>query len=193
MPEMNVEPDKKKNVYGVVSLLHNNHMEKINKVWTELESSFGIKHLYEVPIPHFSYHVSADYPIDLLKIKLAAYTKGKKTFTVKTEGLGVFNTSEPVLYIPVVRNPVLSSFHRELWDLLSALAPEPLNYYHPDSWMPHITLIHGNIPEDRLPHVVSYLASKDFNWEIPVDNVSVICSSCSEVDPDSSFKLGRGT
>ncbi|MBN2381047.1 2'-5' RNA ligase family protein [candidate division WOR-3 bacterium] len=193
MPDVNVEHDTSKITYGVVSLLHSTYKEQIKNLWKRLEKRFGVAHLFHVPIPHFSYHVSTDYSLDLLKAKLADFASRKSSFMVKTEGLGVFNSTEPVLYIPVVRNPALSSFHRELWDMLATFAPQPLAYYHPDSWMPHITLIHGNIPTDKLPDIVAFLASQDFNWEIPIDNISVISSSCSDLDPELTFKLGYGT
>lgn len=190
MNENGVNSDK--GVHGVVTLLDTEHRAVIEALWHDLEREFNIPHLYEEPIAHFSYHVAERYDLEKLKSVISQFVKYKQCFRVRTEGLGVFNKSEPVVYIPVVRNPQLATFHRSMWELVNPWSSEPLKYYHPDSWMPHITLVHGNIPLERLPDVVSFLARRDFNWEVPVSNISIICSICSEVDPDNVFRLSSG-
>jgi len=176
-------------VYGIVSLIDSGHRRIIQELWKELESRFDLPHLYEEPLAHFSYHVVQQYDLKRLKTIISQFVNYKSSFTVRTEGLGMFNKSEPVIYIPVVRNPQLATFHRSLWELATPWSSAPLSYYHPDCWMPHITLIHGNISLKKLPEVVSFLASRDFNWEIKVSNISIICSTCHQIDPDLTFKL----
>lgn len=176
-------------VYGIVTLLDAGHRAVIENLWRELERRFGIPHLYDEPIVHFSYHVAENYDLGKLKPIISQFTRFKQCFKVRTEGLGVFNKSEPVVYIPVVRNPQLATFHRSLWELINPWAADPLKYYHPDSWMPHITLVHGNVPMQKLPQVVAYLAEYDFNWEIEVSNLSIICSTCTRIEADLQFHL----
>ncbi len=176
-------------MFGVVTLLQESYHSRVEKLWHELEEQFQIPHLYDKPIAHFSYHVAAKYDEDKLKSIMDQFVKYKKTFKVRTEGLGVFNKSEPVVYIPVIRNTQLATFHRSLWELINPWAKDALSYYHPDSWMPHITLVHGNVPMEKLPHIVGHLASYDFNWEFEVSNLSIICSARSTIDPELQFKL----
>jgi len=81
-----------------------------------------------------------------------------------------------VLTIPVVRSPELLRFHEALWQEISKTGSGFEEYYHPSRWMPHITLGIGDITKDNLPHIVRFLAERNFNWEITVDNIGLVYS-----------------
>jgi len=53
-------------VHAVVSLLDQSHYEKVEALWSELASRFGLRGIYRTPYPHFSYHVAAGYDVDRL-------------------------------------------------------------------------------------------------------------------------------
>ncbi len=92
---------------------------------------------------------------------------------MRTAGLGIFTGPQPVLYIPVVRSPELTQFHQALWQRVSRVGNRIQAYYHPDQWMPHITIGFGDTGSEKLSQIVRYLGERDFHWEITVDNVAL--------------------
>jgi len=89
-------------------------------------------------------------------------------------GLGVFPGDHPVLYIAVVRSLALSVLHQKLWRELAGASTGAVEYYHPERWMPHITIADGDVLKDHLPEVVRLLSARAFDWEIEVTNLSLI-------------------
>jgi 2'-5' RNA ligase len=81
-----------------------------------------------------------------------------------------------VIYIPVVKNEVLINFHTHLWELAAptAIREAPSPYYHPDQWMPHISLAYMDVNLDNIGRVMTHLAFKSFSWEMEVNNLAFI-------------------
>jgi 2'-5' RNA ligase len=88
--------------------------------------------------------------------------------------LGIFTGLHPVLYIPVVRSPELTQFHEALWQEISRTGSGIQEYYDPAHWIPHITIGIEDINKDNLSRIVRFLAERDFNWEITIDNIALI-------------------
>jgi 2'-5' RNA ligase len=161
-------------MHGVVSLLDHKHYQLTEKLWHELEGGLGLRGVYITPFPHFSYQVAQGYDVATLEPILQRTARKAKEFKVKTSGLGIFTGKPPVLYIPVVRTQALSQFHHALWNELSYSGSGIVEYYHPDTWMPHITIAFGDIHTGNLPQAIRLLSERSFNWEIAVNNISFI-------------------
>ena len=65
-------------------------------------------------------------------------------------------------------------------------------YYHPNQWMPHITIGFGDISSEKLSQIVRYLGERDFHWEIAVDNVALIYDTGTKQELRSRFDFGDG-
>jgi 2'-5' RNA ligase len=161
-------------MHGLVSLLDLQHSQFTESLWRELETKFGLRGVYVTPFPHFSYQVAVDYDDEALEPILARIAKTSAPFKVTTSGLGIFTGPAPVLYIPIVVSQTLAQFHRQVWSQTVSASSGALNYYHPDHWMPHITLGLGDLKPEVLAQVVQYLAGRNFNREITVDNLAYI-------------------
>ena len=105
---------------------------------------------------------------------LAHVAKETAAFTVTTTGVGLFTGPGPVIYIPVSRDPILTAIHQRLWPQLEAISDASLGYYAPSNWFPHITLGHGDITEENLAPIVSWLNAQDLSWQIPIDNIALL-------------------
>lgn len=126
---------------GVVSLLDPPHEAEVYTLWDELERAFGVHAVRDrVPYPHFSYHVAMRYDEERLDAILRRIAAQTAPFTVYAEGVALFTSAAPVLYVPVVRDAALSRFHAALWNELAAVSVEAQAYYRPEAWMAHITL-----------------------------------------------------
>ena len=165
---------------GIVSLLDEEHYQIVEQIWAELDNAFGLRGIYITPFPHFSYHVAEHYEIDQVGPLLERFAASQAGFTVKTAGLGIFTGERPVVYITVVRSPELTRFHQALWQEIGDAGAGVLDYYHPEGWMPHITLANGDLDHLNLPHIIRYLGERDFYWTIPVHTLSLVYSTGTE-------------
>ena len=164
-------------MYGVVSLLDYKHHQLVKDLWAELKKEFGVSKVYQAPEPHFSYQLARHYNIKSLQSVLRRFAASKMSFQVRAGGLGIFTEPDLVLYIPVVRSPELMQFHEALWWEISSMASGIEDYYHPSRWMPHITIGIGDINKDNLSGIIRFLAERDFNWEINIDNIGLVYGS----------------
>ncbi len=159
---------------GIVSLLDEEHYRQVENLWDEVESRFHLADIAPTPIPHISFQIATAYDQERLEPILRRIAKNTAPFQIHTTGLGIFTGADPVLYIAVVRTPELSAFHRLLWHELATLGNEVSPYYHPDNWVPHITVADHNVDHVRLPDLVRYLSPRDFNWTIDINNLALI-------------------
>ena len=171
-------------MYAVVSLLDEAHYRQVEELWDQLKDHCCIAGIYRTPFPHFSYHVAPGYDLALLRTRLEQFARTTPPFRVRTAGLGIFTGPNPVIYMPVVRSPLLSALHQALWPAVEETATGGLTYYQPDLWIPHITLGHGDLCHENLGPVVQFLNQKSLVWEIAIENLAVISSTGS---PDGLY------
>jgi 2'-5' RNA ligase len=164
-------------MHGVVSLLDSTHDAQVERLWAELAATFGVRGVYVTPYPHFSYHVAAAYDLARLDPILQAVAGMTAPFRVRTAGLGIFTGAQPVLYLPVVRTAALSRVHAALWPAVASVASDSNSYYHPDRWLPHITIGFGDVSPERLAALIGPLAARSFDWEIAIDQFALIYDS----------------
>jgi 2'-5' RNA ligase len=176
-------------MHGIVSLLDSKHNQLVEELWAELKREFSVQGVYVTPYPHFSYHVAQDYDVDKIEPVLKRITANITKFNVRTSGSGIFTGASPVLYIPVARNLELTELHQELWEQISPVSSGVQEYYHPDQLMPHITIGFGDISKDNLSQIMPFLAERDFNWEITVNNIALIYDTGTKQELKSRFDI----
>ncbi len=163
-------------MYGIVSLLDDTHTGRIEQLWALFSERFGVHGAHKTPIPHISYHVAMGYDLPTLKTILSELARQVQPFTLRTNGLGLFTGTNPVLYIPVLEDAPIISLHRQIWQdaQITKIADAPRAYYQPGEWRPHITLTEGDIDHHNLPDVIRLLSQHDFLWHIPINNLAII-------------------
>jgi 2'-5' RNA ligase len=178
-------------VRAVVSLLDQHHYQWVAQLRDELKQEFGVCGIYGTPFPHFSYQVAEGYDVDRLQAVLKPLASRRVTFQVRTAGLGLFPGPRPVLYIPVVRTDRLARFHQSIWKLTEGCGTGVLQHYHPDFWMPHITLGYGDLTPDNLGPIMRRLAERPLAWEITVDNLALIFDTDGQQGLEFRLNLRR--
>ena len=162
-------------MHGIVSLLDDDHYQMVEDVWRGLEETLGLRGIYVTPFPHFSYHVADHYDVEMMASILEEFAANTAPFEVLTTGLGIFTEGiYPIVYVNVARSPALSAINAALWSKVEAASAGIVEYYHPEQWVPHITLAHGDIRQDKLASAIEVLSQWDFNWQITVDNISLL-------------------
>ncbi len=179
-------------MYAVVSLLDERACAAIQHLWDELGPLAGKSVPGHTPFPHLSYHVAETYPLAQLEPLLAQFARAQAPFLIRTTGLGLFTGAQPVVFLPVVRTPVLARFHLALWEALAALPGAGRQYYHPEHWIPHITLTYGELCTADLSTLICRLGGRDLSWELTVDNLSVLYDEGGERGLAARFALGGG-
>ena len=144
---------------------------KYQQLVRDLLRDLGVR-VSTVPNPHLSYHVSNTYQAEQLLPLLEQVTWQMEPFVLQVSGLGVFTGPEPVVYASIVRSRQLSKLHETLWELADPVCPNPSKLYHPDNWMPHITLLDGHNLAFRLSYVVDWLNKHDFQHQLFIDNLT---------------------
>lgn len=156
---------------GIISLLDTAHAQQVKDLWAELEQHFGLHGVMDFPYPHVSFQLSEGYSFSTIQERLRDTVARFKPLQVHTAGLGLFIKPAPVLYVPVVRSTTLDRIHRLLWKAFPPLNGDGGFYSH-NQWMPHITLAVGDLQVDMLPRVIEMLSTRDFHWQITLDNLS---------------------
>ncbi len=174
---------------GIVSLLDTEHQDLVEGLWRELEENFGLRDIYPVRFPHFTYQVAEVYNEALVTPMLAKVAQDHAPFHVHTTGLGIFTGPQPVLYIPIVRSPKLTLLHQELWLAVAPAATGTIELYHPRAWVPHITLAHGDMRNELVPEVLRYMNGRSFNWQVTVGRITVVLGMGTPNEQQLHFPL----
>jgi 2'-5' RNA ligase len=159
---------------GIASLLDKSASVKVEFLWQELEVRCGLVGVKITPFPHFSWQVAEAYDLSLLATGLGTLSRKAEPLTVHTAGLGLFTGENPIVYIPIIKDKPLISFHKLLWEQMTGIALHPSPYYSPSLWIPHITLAFNDINHDNLDCAMRILAYQSFEWEIQIDNLVTI-------------------
>lgn len=158
---------------GVIFLLDEASNARIESLWDEMEREFGVPKGFPGALPHLTAHLAGGYILEAVRAVIEATVATKAPFTVPTAGLGVFTGELPILYIPVIRTPMLSALHAHLHISLAAHCVEPEPYYAPERWMPHITVGQVDLNSEIFPSLLHWLAQQPLSWDIHVPSLAI--------------------
>ena len=161
-------------MYVIASLLDTYASRKIQELWNYLESECGLSGIKETPLPHFTWQGANDYEFPQLTEVLQRIASETPPFSVKTAGLGIFTSEKPILYLSLVKTMPMIETHRKIWDAVEPKADRLIEYYAPDSWMPHITLAYHDLDRYNLLCAFNKLCFLPFDFEINVNNIAVL-------------------
>jgi 2'-5' RNA ligase len=161
-------------LHGLVSLLDEKHTRLVEEIWGELNQDCGLTGIQATPYAHFSWQIAADYRWDRVEAVMQEIAALMEPITIKTTGLTVFTGENPVLVVPLIRTAALSQFHALIWRKMEGVGIGASMHYHPQNWVPHITLANYDLTPANLDCAMQKLAFRDLSWEIEVDNLALI-------------------
>jgi len=158
-------------LYGIVSVLDDEHQEAVWRLWGEIQRGFGLS-IRDTHVPHFTYHCAKTYgpAVQDALGGIAATTAPMRTASFV---IGVFNAPPPLFFLPLVRTDALSALHRRLWTELGPIATEVMDRYAAEAWMATVNLA-PDLERDLSAKLLPFLLARDFQWEIRVDNVCLL-------------------
>jgi len=162
-------------INGVASLLDDEHMAKLTQCWQLLEARCGMKGKNTHLPPHFTWQMVERYDLAQFEPLIRALAWSMQPFTVRASGLGIFSGRSPILYIPIIKDVHLIHLHEQIWRYSQCCAVHPSPYYNPVNWVPHITLFSDKDAPDNFCCALELLAYEPFEWELPIDNLALLC------------------
>ncbi len=176
---------------AITSLLDKEHSAKVVGLIDNLESRFGLTGVKMTPYPHVTL-LTAEIPdIQELKEYLDQVCIETPPFKIRTTGLGIFPGVAPVVFVPVLRTPILNQLHSKLHQDVSEMSSEMGVYYNPNMWLPHISLALGDTTQELLGPILEFLSKINFNWEINITNLTILQKSGDFFLKDEEFRFGR--
>jgi len=161
-------------MYAVVSQLDPIHDALVRGLWSELELHYRLRLAYPKPIAHISYMVFEDKPEAGLKERLQNFASNHEPFDIRAGGLGLFPGSPAILYLPVVRSAQLTVFHQRLWREMNRDHWSPSVLYHPERWIPHISLAQLNLQQVGVADVIVDMAERRLDWQCTISSLALI-------------------
>jgi 2'-5' RNA ligase len=118
--------------------------------------------------------LATEYQWQGLTEALQEFAHGHQPFEVRTVGLISFSGENKSVAVAPYKDARLAEYHSELWDVISKFALERIDpFYHPDTWVPHVTIKRCGRNTDDFARAMGLLADQGFAWSFTVDNVSV--------------------
>jgi len=168
-------------MHGLVSLLPSPYYEEVELLWEMLGEDFDLQGIRVTPYPHFSWQIAQAYDFEKLESAVREVARQTKPFKVRTTGIGLFTGSRPVIFIPVVKDEQLVRFHAQIWERVLPASTGHSPYYQPKSWVPHISLAYEDVRPDNIGGIMHRLAFNEYNWEVEIDNISLIYEPDGEI------------
>lgn len=164
---------------GLVAFLETAYEKKVLGLWEELKARHGLSAMLDLRVqPHFTFFIVDDCLSEEQIDKMSELLESLPSFDLRTVGgLGIFTAEKPVIYIPIIRDRVLSSLHLKVWGEIGGKCEESNPNYSPQNWIPHITLAYIDLTRALLPAVIDTLASHDYAWQITIDRLALISGS----------------
>jgi hypothetical protein len=159
---------------AIASLISLNSNPESKALWDSIEDRCGAFGYAKTRIPHFSWQVAADYDLQSMIPTLTAQVSTWQEFTISTVGLGLFTGNFPVLYLPIIKTQNLLEKHKELWNLCSSFGTEVSPMYAPESWLPHITLVHQGFTLDSVTCIIKDLYLQKISLQFVVKKIEII-------------------
>ncbi|MTI47934.1 2'-5' RNA ligase family protein [Sporosalibacterium faouarense] len=127
--------------YSIELYFDKRSTEKIIKIRREFHKQ-GIS-IENVGQPHITLAIYEDLDLEKYKEELKAYSQEIKTFDITLSNIGMFVTESPVLFISPIVTKELLNIHSEFHTKFKKHSGSAWEYYIPDNWVPHCTLIMG--------------------------------------------------
>ncbi len=161
-------------MYAVVSQLDPIHDRLVRGLWHELEHHYRLRLAYPKPVAHLSYMVFETKPQASLRERLKSFASHHEPFEIRAGGLGLFPGSPAILYVPVVRSAQLTFFHEALWREINRNRLTSSVLYHPDRWIPHITLAQLNLQNVGVADIIVDMAERRLDWQCTISSLALI-------------------
>ena len=162
-------------MYAIASVLNREENETVHDLWDDLENYCNLHAVKFSPIPHFSWFTFQEVDdIEGLETELFNWALSSGTFSSKVNGLGIFPGESPVIYLPLVKNPILTSMHIDLLNRISPYIHAINTFYDPMDWIPHITLAFRDLQPDTMDCAIRRCMQFNLQFDVFIDHIAIL-------------------
>ncbi len=104
--------------------------------------------------PHISLGISNHLELDAFAQELSVFAAGLAPFRLPFPNIGIFSTSEGVVYWGATVTEQLLNLHTAFHEIFKKYAKEQREYYTVGHWVPHCTLAFG-LSENQIAEAVT--------------------------------------
>ena len=138
--------------------------------------------------PHVSLGVCDHLETNALAQELSTFVAGIVPFRVSFPNIGIFSTSEGVVYLGATVTAQLLKVHTAFHEIFKKYAKEQREYYTVGQWVPHCTLAFG-LSEEQIVEAVTVCRQMDLPVSTEVKEIGVVEVSPTGCRTLSSFTL----
>ncbi|MCE2413540.1 2'-5' RNA ligase family protein [Candidatus Poribacteria bacterium] len=123
--------------------------------------------------PHVSLGVCDHLETDSLAQELSIFAEGVTPFRLLFPNIGIFSTSEGVVYLGATVTAQLLNVHTAFHEIFKKHAKEQREYYTVGQWVPHCTLAFG-LSEDQIVEAVTVCRQIDLPVSTDVKEMGLV-------------------
>lgn len=138
--------------------------------------------------PHVSLGVCDHLETDSLAQELSTFAEGIAPFRLSFPNIGIFSTSEGVVYLGVTVTEALLSIHAAFHKIFKKHAEEQREYYTVGRWVPHCTLAFG-LSEHQIAETVTICRQIDLPVFTEVKEIGLVKVSATGCQRLASFNF----
>ena len=138
--------------------------------------------------PHVSLGVCDHLETDSLALELTTFAVSITPFRLSFPNIGIFSTSEGVIYLGVTVTEQLLNVHTRFHEIFKKYAEEQREYYTVGRWVPHCTLAFG-LSENQIIEAVTICRQIDLPISAEVKEIGVVKVSPTSCQTLSSFNF----
>lgn len=179
-------------IYALASILDLKTSRETEAKWAQIGECLLETGVQPTPLPHFSWHVAETYRVDEMMPPLTRLFTQINPIMVQIGGVGVFSGYRPIVYLPVIRTQEMSAFHYQLWQTVQPFCANPVPYYRPELWQPHVTLTGQQTDGDAICQIVSRLSFLSIRMSFLVDDLAMIYKDETASGTQFLMQFGAG-
>ena len=138
--------------------------------------------------PHVSLGVCDHLETDSLAQELSTFAASITPFRLSFPNIGIFSTSEGVVYLGVTVTEQLLNLHKAFHKIFKKHAEEQREYYNVGRWVPHCTLAFG-LSEHQIAETVTICRQIDLPVSTEVKEIGLVKVSATDCQRLSSFSF----
>jgi 2'-5' RNA ligase len=166
--------NKEGGLQSVCALLPLDHAERIVGLRSSLCEDPAVGAISDPPFVHFTLQLAEEYDWHGLASALAGFAKECPPFELTTVGLLAFTGTGTTIAVAPRKDHRLTAFHAAVWEMISPYAQGRVDpFYHPDRWVPHITIKRIGPHADSFGGAMAKLAAESFSQTMTIDTVAV--------------------
>ena len=158
----------------VCALVPAEYAQRVVALRAALSSDPVLGAIYDPPFVHCTLQLAEEYDWDGLTGALADFARNWQPFEVATNGLFAFTGKATAIAIAPGKDRRFAEYHAAVWETITPYAQGRVDpFYHPDRWVPHITIKRCGPHSASFGAAMQQLAREDFGSTITIDNVAV--------------------